>query len=185
MIITKYPIIIEIDGVEHKLTLAEPNKQQQQTLREIHDVRNSKSTKLSAMYAQLEEKTEEYSLNKQLLSSMQLLEHPDESQDKEDKSITDKAKMILKKAGDKVSLLLEQKTLNREIAVLRTKIDELNLDAIGAEDSLELAYKERFELLVSGEGKAAVKNIVENYGILYRQLFEELNKKAIELKKKK
>jgi hypothetical protein len=187
MIITKYPISIEIDGVEHKLVLAEPSLVQQRALQEAYDAHNSTSVKLSALHVELEAKTNEYSINKQLLGSMAILEASDaeKSENEEQKSALNKVKTLLKKAGDKISLLMEQKQLNREIAALRAAISELNESRDTNNSALELTYKERFEVLVSGEGKLAVKNIIDNSEVSYTELFEEINRLAIEYKKKK
>lgn len=159
MIKTKYDVTIAIDEREFNVVLSEPKKQDKEELKALSESRLETFKMRDALSAKLAEKTEEYELNKQLLKEVGLV--------------------------DKAKLLWEQKELNRELHTLRKEINDLDAGSASIDEALESLFKKRFDLLVSGADKEALKSVVETHGVAYRELFVELGKLVAEVQEKK
>ncbi|MGE4510643.1 MAG: hypothetical protein AB7D43_06050 [Sulfurimonadaceae bacterium] len=159
MIKTKYDVAIMIDEREFNVVLSEPKKQDKEELKALSESRLESFKMRDALSAKLAEKTEEYELNKQLLK---------------ESGIVDKAK-----------LLWEQKELNRELHTLRKEINDLDAGSASIDEALESLFKKRFDLLVSGADKEALKSVVETHGVAYKELFVELGKLVAGAQEKK
>jgi len=159
MIKTKYDVTIAIDEREFNVVLSEPKKQDKEELKALSESRLETFKLRDALSAKLAEKTEEYELNKQLLKEVGLV--------------------------DKAKLLWEQKELNRELHTLRKELGDLDAGSASIDEALESLFKKRFDLLVSGADKEALKSVVETHGVAYRELFVELGKLVAEEREKK
>lgn len=159
MIKTKYDVKIAIDEREFNVVLSEPTKRDKEELKALSESRLGTFKARDALSAKLAEKSEEYELNKQLLKEVGLV--------------------------DKAKLLWEQKELNRELHTLRKEIGDLDAGSASIDEALELLFKKRFDLLVGGADKDALKSTVEMHGVAYRELFLELGKLVVEAKEKK
>lgn len=159
MIKTKYDVAIMIDEREFNVVLCEPKKQDKEELKALSESRLESFKMRDALSAKIAEKTEEYELNKQLLKEVGLV--------------------------DKAKLLWEQKELNRELHTLRKEISDLDAGSASIDEALESLFKKRFDLLVSGADKEALKSVVETHGVAYKELFLELGKLVAEAKEKK
>lgn len=159
MIKTRYEIELEIDDTKFKVTLNEPNAAQKDEMKVLAVESSAVYEKRDALQSSLSEKKEEFEVNK----------------------------LLVKESGviDKVKLLLEQKSLNKEIFALKRDIDEIDKNTISINESIETLFAKRFELLIGGPDKTALKKVIEEKGINYRVIFETLSKLALDTKEKK
>lgn len=159
MIKTRYNLTLEIDNESFNITLSEPNAAQKEEMTLLANESSAIYEKRALLQSELDEKIEEYELNK----------------------------LLTKESGviDKVKLLLEQKKLNKEIYALHKCIAEIDKSNTNINEALNTLYKKRFDLLVSGADKVKLKEAIENKGVEYRVLFGALGKLVIEAKEKK
>lgn len=159
MIKTQYDIEIQIDSENFSVTLKEPNSAQREELAELSKERIGLYEKRSELVAAQDEKNGEFAINKELISCSTIV--------------------------DKLPLLFEQKKINSEINKLKREVEQVDKSLKDASTVLGSLYAKRFDLLVSGAGKGALKKVVEEKGISYLLLFENFSKLAGEAKEKK
>lgn len=159
MIKTQYDIEIQIDSENFSVTLKEPNPAQREELAELSKENVGLYEKRAELATTLKEKNGEFEINKELISCSSLV--------------------------DKLTLLFEQKKINAEINKLKREIEQVDKSLKDASSVLDSLYAKRFDLLVSGAGKGALKKVVEEKGISYLLLFENFSKLAGEAKEKK
>lgn len=160
MIKTRFDISLEIDEKPFSVTVNDkPNQAQKQELEEISDKYSAEFAVRETLQFELEEKTNEFDINKSILEHGSVLE--------------------------KSSVWLVQKSLNKEIFALKAKLKELNKNISKLYELLEDGYRKRFDLLVSGVDKIALKKEITDKSISYQSLFEAMGKLIIKEEEKK
>lgn len=158
MIKTKHDVTIEIDGDSFKVTVSEITKEIKKQLDANAKNRAAEFEELDNKTFELKELEEEYTLNKQILSSSE---------------------------NSDVELLKEQKAMNKRISSLKKDISELQKNLISVADAIEKNHEEAFDLCVKGENASSLKKKIDETGISYSLVYKslrELVSKAIEKK---
>ena len=157
---TKFPICIEIDDNNFNIVvsdyLSKEQKEQLESVKEKYDENFHKQSNLQEM---LEQKSEEFAINKHILECGDIVE--------------------------KVGVMFEQKKLNKEIFQLKKEIEQLQSTSKTLNEALEEIYAARYEIMVSGDDKSKLKKEIEQLNISYSRLFEEFGEKMKEALKKK
>ncbi|MGB7402702.1 MAG: hypothetical protein WA916_08975 [Arcobacter sp.] len=160
MIITKHDISLEIDGVEYKIVVAEPTKEQKEELNKFLNQSNDEREKLDDLHSKLTEYKNDFEINKTIL------EHG---------SIKEKA-----------SVWLEQKSLNKQITKTTKELNEIKKILTPLDEVMEEGFKKRFDFIVSGEGKVELKKQIEdNGGLSYLSIIMVIGEEIKKSKEKK
>ncbi|NOQ31517.1 MAG: hypothetical protein GQ570_10370 [Helicobacteraceae bacterium] len=159
MIKTRYPIALEIDDQPFSIVVNEPTKAQQKKIGDIFDKSALEHSKRDSLQSELNETQNEFDINKQILSEDDV--------------------------NDRHSILLEQKAHNKRIPQILKDITELDKTLTNMSETLNEAFAKRFDLLVSGNDKAALKKEIETKNINYQVLFNAISELVKKEKVKK
>ncbi|MDR1008011.1 MAG: hypothetical protein LBL65_05555 [Campylobacteraceae bacterium] len=160
MITTKYKVTIEINDKTYVVNVKDPSGSEKIKLeKEAEDKlaplkqRVEEEKKKAEIDAEIEELANALEINKELIKES--------------------------KITDKLSLLLENKSLNKRIAELKKeKAGIKEIDIRLASDTLEKLNRYKFDLLISGDDKEALKTACESEGVSFTTLWEEISKEA-------
>ena len=158
MIKTNHKVVLEIDNNAYSVVISEPSKKQ---IKELKDSTLGKAKlyeKRDSLQRKLNEKEEEYSINKSILQVSSLV--------------------------DKLSVWLEQKTLNKEISKFKEDLFEQDKDLQSIGDAHEEILGKRFDTLVSCDKQEGLKEEIEEKGISYQVIFSALGELIKESQKK-
>jgi hypothetical protein len=160
MIYTKYRVTVEINDKSYVVSVKDPSGAEKQKLeKEAEDrlaplrAKVQEEKRKAEIDAEIEELTNTLEINKELIRES--------------------------KITDKLSLLLESKSLNKKISELkkeRANIKELDIRLAG--DTLEKLNRYKYEILIAGEDKEALKQACENEGVSFTTLWEEIQKEV-------
>lgn len=140
-LITTFAIVMSIDNKEFSVTASAPSKKDKEALEKIGDKNLSLQRERLSLQEELEYLKRDYSINEAIL---------------DDAPIVQRAKGYM-----------EQRECNNKIHALYKDIQEVN-DALGLSDnSLESIHAKRFDLIVSGEDKSALKQEIVDKGISF------------------
>ncbi len=152
MIKTKHDVTIEIDDKSFKITVQDLNKEMKVKLDESRKEKASQFEAIDDKNFALAEMQEEHSLNAQLLEADSL----------------DEMK--------KVEVIFEQKELNKKITNCKKEIQDLQLKTQTMNEALESHFEEAFDLCVKGENATSLKKKIDETGISYAVVFQEIKK---------
>lgn len=147
---SKYDLPVEVDGVTYPIIVCNANKEQKDELDAVVDKNRGLFAKQDEIQADLTESEEEFAVNKHILAHG--------------------------KITDIVSVMFEQKTLNKKIFKLRKELEETKKDLISVGEAIENIFKVRYKLLVYGESKATLAKELDKKSIPYRTLFDSIEK---------
>ena len=157
---TKYPVTIEIDDKSFSVSVSQQvTSSQESELKEVFTQNRENFEKIDSLQNPLNELLEEFDINKLILKHGTVVE--------------------------KVSVMFEQKSLNKKIFQLQKEIAELDRDSLSLSKAMEKLYEKRFDLLVSGADKLKLKEEANSIGLSYQALFNEFAKEIQEVEEKK
>jgi hypothetical protein len=167
MIQTKYKTSIEINDKTYVVTVKDPSTAEKIKLEKAAE------EKLAPLKENVEEERKKAVIDTQIEEIAYTLE-------------INKEMILESKIADKLSLLLENKSLNKRLSELkkeRANIKDVDIKAIN--DTVEALNKNKFDLLITGEDKQALKNACEDEGVSFTTLWDEIRKEVLKEQEKK
>lgn len=159
MIKTKYTVTVVVDDKEYKIIVSEPNKDQKEQMLALVGNQEKEREEYDSLSLTLNELENEFEINKTIIAHGSITE--------------------------KMSVCFDQKKLNKQIASSKKDLAEKRKGLASIETVLEDAFKNRFNLLVSGEGKAELLKVIEESGISYNTVWMALGEEIKKSKEKK
>lgn len=147
---TKHNISIEIDDIAYKVTVSEMTKDIKEKLENSSKQRALEFEEIDNLNFALAEMEEEYKINESILK---------------EGTVSDKSKVWF-----------EQKALNKKIFELRKKINESKKTTQTLHVSIEKYFEEAFDLCVKGENAVTLKNKIDEVGLSYSVIFDNIKK---------
>ncbi|DAB36616.1 MAG TPA: hypothetical protein CFH80_03945 [Sulfurospirillum cavolei] len=167
MIETRFEVPVTINGTVFNVTVRELRPAEKKALEKIGEEQKGLLEEQSAK----ERKSEENAI------ALQEAQHALE---------VTREILTLVELKDKLALFIEIKKIGFEIA--RLKRERLSLersDFTKANDALERIFKEKFNFIIGGDNKEALKNTIEECNVSYQSVFAEINAEIEEQTKKK
>lgn len=157
-IVTTFEIEVKIDNTPFTVVASSPSKEAKEELENSAEGLISMQTRRADIFAELEYLQKDYELNEEILKHSSLI---------------DKAKGYLqqKERNDKIY------ALQKEAKALTKELEELNI-------TLEDIHAKRFELLIGGRDKAALKAEVLQKNIPFMELNSYINELIARQKEK-
>jgi hypothetical protein len=167
-----YDITLEIEGAgegEYPLTYRDPDPEQEAKLK-------AEVAKYDDIGKAKEIDDEIFELNRRLRLNDELLIGTDGSEENLTSNVT---------GNERKQILLENKELFALVSQKKAERKALNIKAKDVMDQRENVMKLRFELLIGGEGKAGIEDLIRKYGLKYSELMQHIHARVLEEQKKK
>lgn len=151
-------ISLEYGDKSYDVEVVELTQAQKNSIAEKLDTERAKVTNFRAVEAEFKASVDTYDTNVEILSL--------------DEDLTLK---------EKVKLLWEQKKLLSDIKTMRPKVEELAMVPV----DFEQVFKEKFEMMIDGDGKASLMKAIEEDGASYQKILDTIFKTVEQEKEKK
>mgnify|MGYP001211554774 CR=1 FL=1 len=159
MIITKYDLNIDIEGVFYQVVYSPLNHKNRKKLEKAQASIISKNKEVDVKKKELNYKKEQFVLNAELLK--------------------------VEKDSKKPELLREQKILKKEIYDLEVEISKMSETITPVSDDIEKMQEEYFDMCISGDDADKLKNVIASSDVNFDKAVQEIEKLAKEESEKK
>jgi len=159
MIKTKHMTELEIDENKFSITVSEPTKAQRDELSLISKDYQVAIDEIRPLQVQLNELMEEFTINKEILAHAIVIE--------------------------KLKVVFEQKALYKEILRIQKELKTIDKNYIDFSVTVSNFFSKKFDFMVSGEGKDALKKEMQDKEISYQTIVEVIEDLIAPSKEKK
>lgn len=156
---TTHNIELEIDEKKFAITVSTLTKAQRDELNEIAKGFFEVADKQRPIQAEINELAEEYAINKEILAHANVIE--------------------------KLKVVFEQKSLYKQILAKQQELKDVEGASTDFSASYSSFFSKKFDLIVSGEGKAALKKEMEDKEISYQTIIAVIEASIAPSKEKK